>query len=180
MKKHVFIVTNDEEHWRGVSDSLKEKGISFYPETKEDFDKLRSYCHLAFGSTQEQTTKGEAEIKKIISKFPKKYSCIIRFQITEGDVLERGILFSSFYEKFLINYPEVEVIAYVDYGGGCICGGCILKKKAQETKALDYCTKKGISFYYWAARGPHFFVKDKHEFLTVGGRKELSIDMLLT
>jgi len=45
--------------------------------------------------------------------------------------------------------------------------------------AIDYCAEKGIPFYYWSAKGSHFFVKDRSEFLSVKNRKELSIDMLL-
>ena len=179
MKNYVFIVTNNENHWSDMTNILKEKAIPFYPEKIEDFNKLRNYCNFDHCIKKECSTKARNEIKKIISKLPKKFSCIIRFQITEGDVLEKGILFSKFYEDFLIDNPEVKLVVYFNYGDSCICDHCIEIREYQQKLAIDYCAEKGITFYYWSAKGSHFFVKDRSEFLSVKNRKELSIDMLL-
>lgn len=180
MKKFVFIVTNDEYHWRDMSNALKEKGISIYPETEDEFNNLRCCCESYFHSSQEYAKEAETEIKKIISQLPKNYFCLIRFQITEGDFFEKGILFFDFFEKFLINNPEIKLVVYFEYGGNCTCDDCLRQRKKQQEKALHYCNEKEIPFYYWEHKKPHFFVKKKEEFLTVEERKELSIDMLLT
>ena len=63
----VFIVTNDESHWQGISEVLKEKEISFYPKTEDDFCDLRDLCEIILDSSgRKYKEKAESEIKKII------------------------------------------------------------------------------------------------------------------
>jgi len=174
----MLIVTNNESHWRDMAQQLKEKEILFYPETREEFNELRNLCHFAFCHKEECVVESISKIRKIISKLPENFSCIIKYQITEGegDAFANGVLFFKFYEKFLINNSELKLIVYFEYGCQCTCEDCFKNKMNQLKVATVYCAEKEIPFYCWS-EDLHFFVEDWQD-LSKPVRNELSIDLL--
>jgi hypothetical protein len=166
MKRHVFIVTNDESHWDDITSALKEAGISFYPEDKEDFRKLRKSLGLFFTTGNEELIyEGESRIERIIDALPQESICLINWEPVEGNFFSGDIFFFKFSEKF--NYFKERVKVYFDT---CTCDECRDKRKIVE----EYCKINKIPTYIlWRRRS-----KGRYGLFTED-LKELPISTLL-
>ncbi len=173
MENFVLIVTNYKNHWSDMTRQLEERGTSFYPKTEEEFDMLKALCDCSFSMREDIASSAEAVIREIVNELPENFFSLFRFEIVEGGASQDSVLFSWFYEKFLIKKPPIKPIVYFQFGGNCTCGCCCDKRREQENEVVGYCREKGLPYFYWSEDGK-FFTKDKYEMIKIA-RKELSL-----